>query len=229
MRADQMLSRFGYCSRSHAQGWLRSGRVLVNGQPVTKTRTQVDPKDCLVDGLPIDFPDGIFLLMHKPEGLVCSHNPREGASVFDLLPDQWLQRNPRPETIGRLDRDTTGALLITDIHEWVHRLTSPRSKMHKVYEVALDATVPTSLIATFINGNWTLPDDDKPVAPALLEITGECEARLTLTEGRYHQVKRMFAAHGLTVTRLHRSRFGEYSADHLKPGQFEPVTTPSSS
>ena len=238
-RIDQMLSAYGYCSRKEADAWLRAGRVRVGGVPVRRGNEKAEPEDLTVDEQPIPFPRGMLLLMHKPLGLVCSHDPREGPNIYSLLPPLLMNRNPQPASIGRLDKETSGALLITDDGQLNHRWTSPRHKVEKVYEVTVDR--PLGDAAPAGSGDWAdgrqladlfaqgliqLDGEDKPCAPAAYEQTGETSARLTLTEGKYHQVRRMFAALDYHVVGLHRSRFGAYTLDGLAPGSWRPVELP---
>jgi 16S rRNA pseudouridine516 synthase len=234
-RLDQMLSAYGYCTRSEAGEWLRKGRVHVRGQAVLRGNVKAEPEELHIDGEPIEFPRGMLLLMHKPLGLVCSHDPREGPNVYSLLPPRLSRRNPQPASIGRLDKDSSGVLLITDDGQLNHRWTSPRHKVEKVYEVTLDhpladqpeREVPgftgLSVEELFARGGIRLDGEDAPCGPARYERTGDASARLTLTEGKYHQVRRMFAALGWHVTRLHRSRFGDFTLDGLEAGQWRPV------
>lgn len=225
-RLDALLSRCGYCSRSEAKGWVYHGRVTVGGAPATAADQKARPAEVLVDGAPLEAPEGILALLHKPAGCVCSRDGREGPSVFDLLPPRWSRRNPPVTTVGRLDKDTTGALLITDLGELVQRWTSPRHKVVKVYEVTVDGELRPELVPLFASGSLQLADEPKPCLPAKLEITGPHTARLELVEGRYHQVKRMFASQGLTVTRLHRARVGEFTLDGLAPGEWRSLPLP---
>jgi 16S rRNA pseudouridine516 synthase len=219
-RIDQMLSSLGYCSRSEARSWIKAGAVTVRGEIVDDVSAKAKPSDVLVDGAPLDHPDGLLLLLHKPLGLVCSHDEREGPSIYSLLPERWRQRNPPVTSIGRLDKETSGLLLLTDQSELVHRLTSPKHKVPKVYRATVDRDLTTDLIPLFASGELRLEDEDKPCAPAELKIISPREAELTLTEGRYHQVRRMFAARGFTVLTLHRSRFGELQLDDLPAGKW---------
>lgn len=236
-RIDQMLSAYGYCTRRETDAWLRAGRVCVGGQPVHKGNGKAEPEELLVDGQPVDFPRGMLLLMHKPLGLVCSHDPREGPNVYSLLPPLWMRRTPLPATIGRLDKDTSGVILITDDGQLNHRWTSPKHKVEKVYEVTVDAELTdaaagrldpgcATLAAVFAQGIIQLEGEDRPCAPALYEQTGPTTARLTLTEGKYHQVRRMFAALGYHVEALHRSRFGDYAVEDLAAGEWCAVELP---
>lgn len=180
-----------------------------------------------MDGEPIDSPEGILILLHKPAGHVCSRDEKEGPRVFDLVPERWLERNPPVTTVGRLDKDATGALVITDRGELVHQWTSPKRHVTKLYEVTVDRDLDASLIGLFAAGELVLEDERKPCLPAKLEIVNAREARLELTEGKYHQVKRMFASQGWTVTRLHRSRFGEFELGELPAGQWRTLPLPA--
>ena len=172
-------------------------------------------------------PGGLLALFHKPAGYVCSHDGRDGPTIYELLPARWTRRHPPLTSVGRLDRDTTGLLLLTDDGALVQRWTSPRHKVPKVYEVSVDADLRPELIALFASGKLLLEGEDKPCLAAKLEILSAREARLELIEGRYHQVKRMFASQGLNVTRLHRSRFGQFELGELQPGQWRLLSLPA--
>lgn len=226
-RLDQLLANLGYCSRSEARSWVRAGRVMVRGKTADDVGQRVAAADVRVDGEPLDHPEGLLILLHKPIGLVCSHDEREGPSVYSALPERWRQRNPAITSIGRLDKDTSGLLLLTDQSVLVHRLTSPRHKVPKVYRATLDNSPPPDTAARFASGTLMLDGEDEPCLPAALELLGPCEARLTLTEGRYHQVRRMFAAVGSTVLTLHREQFGTLTLAEVAPGAWKllPLTT----
>lgn len=223
-RLDQLLSSFGYCTRSQAGPWVRAGRVVVSGQVATAANQKARPEEVQVDGEALECPFGILAVLHKPAGWVCSRDPRDGRSVFDLLPARWSRRNPPVTTVGRLDKDTTGVLVVTDRGELVQRWTSPRHKLPKVYEVQLDRALEPGLVPLFASGKLLLEGETKACAPARLEILAERTGRLCLVEGRYHQVKRMFASQGYAVTALHRGRFGSLTADGLSAGQWRHVT-----
>ena len=226
-RLDQILASLGYGSRREVRTLLDAGRVTVGGRIADDPGMKALPAAVRLDGAPLEFPDGLFVLFHKPAGCVCSHDTREGRRIYDLLPPRWLARNPAATTVGRLDRDTTGLLLVTDDTALVHRLTSPKHHVDKVYEATLDRAPDPSLIEEFARGTILLADEEKPCAPAQLELRGGAEVELTLTEGRFHQVKRMFAHFGYEVQRLHRSRFGAYTLGDLAPGQWREVPRPS--
>ncbi len=219
-RIDQWLSRCGYCSRREARSWVRDGRVQVAARRADSVDQRAAAGEVTVDGEALEGPHGLLVLLNKPAGRVCSHQASEGPSIYDLLPERWQRRNPAINSIGRLDQDTTGVLLLTDLGDLIQRWTSPRHKVPKVYEVTVDAPLDESLIPLFASGTLQLPGEDSPCAPARLQILDVHQARLELTEGRFHQVKRMFGVTGRTVTRLHRSRFGEIELGDLEPGKW---------
>jgi len=219
-RLDQLLANLGYCSRREARGWIEAGRVTVRGEIADDPGAKAAPEVVRVDGEPLDHPEGLLLLLHKPLGLVCSHDEREGPNVYSLLPPRWRARNPQVTSVGRLDKNTSGLLLLTDQTALVHRLTSPKHKVPKVYRATLDRDLGTELVAVFASGTLRLDGDEEPCAPAELTLLGAREAELTLTEGRYHQVRRMFAACGATVLTLHRRRLGALELGDLAPGRW---------
>jgi 16S rRNA pseudouridine516 synthase len=156
--------------------------------------------------------------MHKPLGVVCSHR-EAGRSVYELLPARWRARIPALSTIGRLDKETSGLLLITDDGPFLHRVISPKNHVAKRYVATLDRPLEGSEAEAFAAGTLMLEGEKDPLAPAVLELVGPNEARLTITEGRYHQVRRMFAAVGNHVTDLHRDRIGGLALPpDLEPG-----------
>jgi len=219
-RVDQLLANLGYCSRRESRAWVADGRVTVAGQIADDFGQKADPADVRVDGEPLDHPGGILLLLHKPVGLVCSHDGREGPDVYSLIPERWRRRNPVVTSIGRLDKETSGLLLLTDQSPLVHRLTSPKHKVPKVYRATVDRDLAPELVAQFASGTLLLEGEDTPCAPAELKLLTPREAEVTLTEGRYHQVRRMFAATGATVLTLHRGRFGPLDLGGLPAGQW---------
>jgi 16S rRNA pseudouridine516 synthase len=219
-RVDQWLSNLGYCSRREARDWVDAGRVTVAGKPIRDPGFKARAEDVSVDGQPLDEPNGLLILLNKPTGLVCSHDPREGRNVYDLLPERWRARNPQVTSIGRLDKDTSGLLLLTDQTQLVHRLTSPKHKVPKLYEATVDAPLRPELAALFASGTLLLPGESTPCEPAELRITSPTTAELILTEGRYHQVRRMFASQGYEVTKLHRSKLGDLALGELASGQW---------
>lgn len=219
-RLDQLLANLGYCSRREARDWIDAGRVAVRGKVADDPGAKALPGDVLVDGEPLDHPEGLLLLLNKPLGLVCSHDEREGPNVYSLLPPRWSARNPQITSVGRLDKDTSGLLLLTDQTALVHRLTSPKHKVPKLYRVTVDRPFPPGIVELFASGTLLLPGEKSPCLPAELRILDSTTAEVVLTEGRYHQVRRMFASQGCEVLTLHRSAFGDLTLGDLAPGQF---------
>lgn len=201
--------------------WIKQGRVQCGGRPVGKTAQKVDPLQVLVDGEPVPFVHGLYVALHKPVGYTCSHHDC-GGLVYDLLPGQWLRRSKGVSTVGRLDKETSGLLLLTDDGSFVHALTSPKRHVDKVYEFECSGGVPPEAVELFAAGTLVLDGETTPCLPASLELTGERCGRLTLQEGRYHQVRRMLAAVGAPVIRLHRSAIGPLRLDSLgiAPGEW---------
>ena len=226
-RIDQILSSYGYCSRSEARAWIRHARVTIDDQPVKAPEEKHPVSRVRIDGAPVDSPHGLLVLLHKPAGYVCSRDAAEGQSVYELLPPRWSRRNPPLTTVGRLDRDTTGVLLLTDLGELVQRWTSPRHKTPKLYDVTVDTPLRADLVSNFASGDLRLAGEEKACLPATLQILDPHHATLQLIEGRYHQVKRMFAHHGHQVLKLHRSKFGEFDLTGLNPGQWKILPLPT--
>jgi 16S rRNA pseudouridine516 synthase len=222
-RLDQLLSSLGYCSRREAMSVVTAGRVKLDGVILTKADAKVDPHAVTIDGEPLEAPDGLLAMLHKPVGYVCTHGDGEGPTIYELLPDQWLRRNPAVTSVGRLDKDTSGLLLVTDIGSLVHRFTSPKAEVEKVYVAELDRDLDPQLVEVFARGDLMLRSEVKPCLPAKLEILSARTARLTITEGRYHQVRRMFASQGWHVEKLHRERFGDYELGELAEGEWQMI------
>lgn len=221
MRTDALLSRFGYCSRREASAWIKRGRVQYRGLVVKSVSDKVEVADVLVDGEPVPFAEGLYVAFHKPLGCTCSHR-EEGELVYDLLPEMWLARNPAVNTVGRLDKETSGLLLLTDDGKFEHAMTSPRRHVPKVYEFSTAAPIPPEAVGLFASGELMLQGEKTPCLPAELVITGENTGRLTLHEGRYHQVRRMLAAVGAPVQTLCRVEIGpmKLSDLNLEPGEW---------
>lgn len=212
MRLARLVANLGYGSQREVKLLLRDGRITdAAGRPLAADDRvgpgQLDHADIRVDGEPLDPPQGMVLMLNKPAGYTASTTD-PGRVVYELLPDRFRHRNPIVAPVGRLDRDTTGLLLLTDDGQLLHRVTSPRTHLPKTYEVTLDRPLRGGEAVIFAAGTLMLKSETTPLAPAILEPTGDRTCRLTITEGRYHQVRRMFAAVGNHVTALHRSAIG---------------------
>ena len=220
MRWSQLLFTQGFGTRRDCAALVAAGRLRIAGRVVDDLGAEVDPHGLVfeVDGVPWPWHERAVVLLHKPAGYECSQRPSAWPGVLSLLPPPLRTRGVQP--VGRLDADTTGVLLLTDDGALIHRLTSPKRHVAKVYEVGTKHPVDDALVRRLRDG-VVLDDDPKPVRAAACEATGERALRLTLTEGRYHQVKRMVAAAGNRVETLHRSAFGPVQLPHdLAPGQW---------
>jgi 16S rRNA pseudouridine516 synthase len=228
-RLDRLLANLGYGSRREVNALVARKQVVLDGVTVKDAGARIAvvadlPARMTVAGQPLDPPAPLTLVMHKPLGVVCSHR-EAGRSVYELLPTRWRARVPGLSTIGRLDKDTSGLLLITDDGPFLHRVISPRSHVAKRYVATLDRPLKGDEAEVFAAGTLMLEGEADPLAPAILEAVGPTEAILTITEGRYHQVRRMFAAVGNHVTALHRDRIGGLALPAgLEPGGFRILT-----
>ena len=225
MRLDRLLANLGYGSRREVQWLVDAREVVLDGAALTDASARLPVTADLavrmtIEGRPLDPPPPMVLLIHKPLGLVCSHK-EPGRSIYDLLPQRWRGRNPALSTVGRLDVDTTGLLLLTDDGAFLHRVISPKANVAKRYRVTLDRPLGGGEADQFASGTLMLDSETTPLLPAALEVLSPTTAWLTITEGRYHQVRRMFAAIGNHVTALHRDRVGalDLPAD-LAAGQY---------
>ncbi len=208
-------------------GLVQQGHVTVNGQTCVQASAEFEPEGLAyaVQGVPWVYQARAYLMLHKPAGTECSQKPSAYPSIYTLLPAPLRQRPAKGavqgvQAVGRLDQDTTGLLLLTDDGAFIHRMSSPRHHVPKVYEVGTRHPVDVKQVQRLLEG-VVLDDDPHPVRAAACEATGDHALRLTLTEGKYHQVKRMVAAVGNRVETLHRSRIGALTlpAD-LAPGQW---------
>lgn len=213
------LGNLGYGSRREVQQLLAQKRVRRADGRVLGPDDEFTPEEVRVDGEPLDPPPGVVLMLHKPVGYVCSTRD-QNQLVYDLLPPRFRERSPIIAPIGRLDRDTSGLLLLTDDGQINHRITSPRTHLPKVYEAHLARDLRGDEAETFASGTLLLDSETTPLQPAALEVLGPRAARLTLTEGRYHQVRRMFAAVGNHVEALHRRAIGGLELGELAPGEW---------
>lgn len=229
-RVDKLLGSLGYGSRNEMARLGKVGGIVLDGVDITDVSKRIPvtadlPSRMEIDGEPLDPPHGLVVLLHKPLGMTCSHK-EDGPLVYDVLPDRWRRRDPAISTIGRLDKETSGLLLMTDDGDLLHRVISPKKHVAKVYRATLARPLAGTEVALFASGELLLENDDRPLKPALLEILSPTEARISVTEGRYHMVRRMFAAVGNHVEALHRERLGGLALpDDLAAGEWRLLDT----
>jgi 16S rRNA pseudouridine516 synthase len=225
VRLDKLLANLGYGSRREIAMLAQAGRFLLDGARIAR----VDERIALEPDLPtrltymgeeLDPLPGCVVMMHKPLGVTCSHK-EAGERVYSLLPDRWQRRDPPFSTVGRLDKETSGLLLLTDDGAFLHNVISPKRNIAKKYRATLDRPLRGDEVKIFGSGTMMLEGEKTPLLPAALDVVSEREAVLTITEGRYHQVRRMFAAVGNHVVSLHREVIGGLVLpEDLEPGEF---------
>ncbi len=224
-RLDKLLASTGRWSRKEAKDLVRLGRVLADGSPVRGPEERYDPGAvCLtVDGEAVDCSPFVYVMLHKPAGLLSATEDKRQPTVLDLLPPELRRRGLFPA--GRLDKDTTGLLLLTDDGDLAHRLLSPKKHVDKVYLARVEGRIDTEDVKALAEG--MVLKDGLRCLPAVLEpLEDGSECRITLREGKYHQVKRMLAARGKPVLTLHRLSMGSLTLDQaLKPGQWRFLST----
>lgn len=228
MRLDRYLSQATGYSRSEVLSWIRAGRVLVDGAVIRDAGAHVVPgKHTITADTPGEFgaviqpPGHRYLMLHKPKGYVSTTEEGANPIVLDLVPAQLAHRDLAP--VGRLDKDTTGLLILTSDGTFNHALTAPKRHVEKAYLADLDLALPADAVGRFAAGMALA--DGTVCQPAVLEILEPLRVRIVLREGRYHQVKRMVAKLGSTVVGLHRERIGGLWLDpDLAPGQLRPLT-----
>jgi 16S rRNA pseudouridine516 synthase len=220
MRMADILFTQGFGTRRACAELLHHGSVAVTGRVVDDPDEDLDTAGLTftVGGEAWPFHARLLLMLHKPAGYECSRAPQHHPSVLSLLPEPLRNRGAQP--VGRLDQDTTGLLLLTDQGPWLHRLTHPRRHVAKTYRVGTARSIEPAQVTALLAG-VVLNDDPQPVRADACEVTGPCELMLTISEGRYHQVKRMVAAAGNHVQALHRVSFGPWQLpDDLPAGQW---------
>lgn len=223
-RLDKILSSTGYWSRKEVKDLVRQGRVSVDGQKAKKPEDKCDPAHAViaVDGKVVDCAPFVYLMLHKPDGLLSATEDKRQKTVIDLLPEHLQRRGLFP--VGRLDKDTEGLLVLTDDGALAHELLSPKKHVDKVYYAKVDGILNDQDVTALAEG-MTLGDglECLPAELELLENGSEC--LVTLREGKYHQVKRMLAARGKPVLYLKRLSMGGLKLDEtLEKGQWRPLT-----
>ena len=221
MRLDKLLSNLAVASRSGVRDVLKAGCVTVDGQTVKDPAFQVaDGTAIFLDGKRLDTRLVRHLMLHKPAGVLTAKEDRNQQTIMDLLPPEYTALGCMP--VGRLDKDTTGLLLLTTDGELAHRLIAPERHVDKIYLARVDGVLDEQDVEAFAAG---IPLKDFTCLPAKLEILAPDLGRVTVREGKYHQIKRMFGAGGKPVTALHRLRFGPAALDEdLQPGAYRELT-----
>ena len=222
MKLVKHISNLGYGSRKEVTQMFRQGRICDAAGDVLYADDVTTHENIRVDEVPLDPPSGILLMLNKPAGYTCSTKDK-GRLVYDLLPDRFRIRSPVLAPIGRLDKETTGLLLLTDDGDLLHRIISPKNKLPKVYEATLASPLRGDEVELFASGQMMLETENTPLAPAILKPMSELMAQLTIIEGRYHQIRRMFAAVGNHVVNLHRSEVGSLNLGSLAAGEYKLV------
>jgi 16S rRNA pseudouridine516 synthase len=224
MKLVKLLANLGYGSRKEVQRMIRSGAVTDDTGRVLGEGELPPHERIRVRGEELDPPSPLTIILNKPDGYTCSSED-PGDTVYDLLPPRFACRNPGLNPIGRLDKDTTGLLLLTDDGKLLHRIIHPKSHCLKVYHAIVDRPLEGHEGELFASGTLVLNAETKPLLPAGFEARGEKEALITLHEGRYHQVRRMFAAAGNHVTALKRISIGGlHLPDDLEEGAWRELT-----
>lgn len=230
MRLEDILFCQGFGTRRVCAGLVQQGHVQVKGQTVTDSGEFFDVQGLhfKVQGADWPFKEKAYVLLHKPTGTECSQKPSTWPSIYTLLPAPLRQRPQKAavqgvQAVGRLDQDTTGLLLLTDDGQFIHKMSSPKHHVPKVYEVTTKHPITPEMVDKLLAG-VVLDDDPQAVKAAACQAVGELHLELTLTEGKYHQVKRMLAAVGNRVEALHRSQIGGLVLGDLAPGQWRWLT-----
>ena len=219
MRLDKFLANQNIGSRKAVGALVKRGAVTVNGQAVKNADIHIDPEsdEICVNGTRVDYAPHLYIMLHKPAGVLSASRDSRTPTVLDLLPEALKRRGLFPA--GRLDKDTTGLLIITDDGDFAHKMLAPKNGVEKRYEVHLDLPAGETDIACFAAG---IAEGGDVFAPAKLELdpADACHGFVTLTEGKYHEVKRLFKSRGKTVTALKRLSIGALLLDEtLRPGE----------
>ena len=225
MKLLKTIGNLGYGSRRVVQAMFEHGRICDASGTVLHAKSSCELSELLLDGARIDPPPGVVLMLHKPCGYTCStRDPNQ--VVYDLLPPRFRLRSPIIAPIGRLDRPTSGLLLLTDDGQLQHRITAPKTHLPKSYIAELAQPLRGDEIAAFASGSLMLDGEATALRPASLVQISEKKVRVVITEGRYHQVRRMFAALGNHVETLHREQIGQLSLGDLPLGEWRVLTPP---
>lgn len=223
MKLIKHLANLGYGSRKEVQKYIRMGIVTDRDGKALNENDAFLHETILFNDKPLDPDFGVVIALNKPLGFTCSHKDN-GRLVYELFPHRFVERKPVLSSVGRLDANTSGLLLFTDDGDYLHRIISPKNHVEKIYEVTTARPISPSAVDIFAAGELMLEGEKTPLKPAKTEMIDDHHARLTLTEGRYHQVRRMFAAVGNHVEALHRAQIGTLSLTGLESGNWRVLT-----
>lgn len=228
MRIDRLLSNLGYASRREIAAACRAGLITIDGHIVAKADQSIEldrvrAGALALNGEIVDPPAPLTIMLHKPAGYTCSHND-VGALVYDLLPYRWRLRKPTLSSVGRLDKESTGQLLLTDDGNLLHRIIHPRTHAPKHYRVTTRDPLRGDEAALFAGGDFVIRSDEKPLKPASWHAESDHGGVMILTEGRYHQIRRMFEAVGNHVVSLHRFQTGNLNLGTVEEGFYRILT-----
>ena len=205
-RLDKIIASQTEYSRKDVKYLALNKKLTVNGEIVRRSDIKVDPEkdEIAINGKPMLVKKYVYLILNKPEGYISATEDKSQATVLELIPEEFKCRDVFP--VGRLDKDTTGLMILSDDGEFAHNILAPKKHVEKEYEVTVDIKVTEEMKKGFLEG---VDLNDGVCKTAILEITGDYTANVTLTEGRYHQIKRMFGCFGAKVVKLHRTRMGK--------------------
>jgi len=221
-RIDKIISEQTHYTRKEIKKLISNGMIYVGGEKARKPEDKYDETtiSIKINGQEIEIKTHVYLLLNKPKGYVSSTERNDGPTVLDLVPDKYKNRNLFPA--GRLDKDTTGLMLITDDGKFAHEILSPKKHVQKIYEVTIDIPTTEEMVNGFKEG---VKLNDGECKSAIMEITGEYTAKVILHEGRYHQIKRMFGCFGAKVIELNRIGMGNLELPKdLQSGQIREAT-----
>lgn len=229
IRLDRLLSNLGYGSRKEMAIAIRNGWLDIDGERVKDPSQDIELEmvrsgRVLFDSQILDPLSPLTVMLNKPAGYTCSHKDT-GNLIYELLPERWKQRKPVMSTIGRLDKDTTGQLLLTDDGDLLHRIIHPKSDVKKHYKVTLRDSLKGNETELFESGTFMLSGEDKPLNPAIWKSESDKSGVMTLLEGRFRQIRRMFESLGNEVVLLHRFQTGSLALGDLAEGQWKALSS----
>lgn len=224
MKLLKLIANLGYGTRREVSALFANGKVCSADGVRLHEKSSCDYASVRIDGAVLDPPPGSVLMLNKPCGYTCSTTDPK-LVIYDLLPERFRLRSPIMASVGRLDRQTSGLLLLTDDGQLLHKITSPKTHLPKSYIAELAQPMDGSETPLFASGELILDGETTPLRPAELHSIGPTTARIIISEGRYHQVRRMFAAVGNHVETLHRERIGRLSLGELAVGEWRVLSS----